>query len=664
MSLWLPRILKEFPSDVARFWIAADPDGVLLEQEVLSALRERGFEILPFEDSIAFRADFEERYRSPWDRGQEGPARALMLHFRGTRIDELPWDYLQRGRQANLSLAELFPGLSYPVIRQLDSELRPVLMDAAAEHARQPLGESATKEFLLTHIYGISPHLIVRPQDFWRELLRLHYRELALPAVLAEHVAQVVGKRAAFAGLPIADLFSQKVLTLRVVQEAWYRFLKRLGVQGTRSAESSPADYVAEVEIPFEHHDVRSHVDSMFLDGTLHPLLVDGVPRGIPEWAKVGVVQDPAALRNLVHEGVKSLMQEIPSEDSPYRDWTHFARRMAEIQSRCHSLDASRAESVKVELSGLVRQADDRLRSWVGKHYEDLPSLPAAKAPVMVHHVPRYLSMRRSAGEQKIALLVFDGLALDQWANVREGVMRRSQGYVFDENACFAWLPTLTSISRQALFSGLRPREFEKSIESTSQEPGLWVRFWQDQGLKASEVSYRKSIKRNEDLPALEEALSDPSVRVAGVVIDTVDEIVHGAVLGKRGIAKQIDDWCESGFVNRLFDMLFEKGFHVYLTADHGNVEAVGIGRPKEGVASEMRGERARVYRSEALRAETLSAIAGSYGLHIGGLPSTFLPVIASGQGAFVTAGHHAVVHGGSSVEELIVPFVKVVRVN
>lgn len=662
MSPWLDRILKEFPSDVDRFWIVADPDGVLLDQQVLSSLRERGFEILRFEDSVAFRADFEERYRSAWDRGEQGPSQAVMLHLRGTQVDALPWDYLRSARRVNLILAELFPRLNYPVLRQLGSEMLPALFDAQAEHAQQPLGESATKEFVLTHIFRTSPHLISRPEDLWGELLRLHYRELTLPPVLADYMAQILGKQLAFKQLPIAELFVEKSLALRVVQEAWYRFLSKLGVQGTRIAESAQLEYLLEVEIPFEHPDVRSLVDSMFLDGTLHPLVVDGIPGSVPYWANVGLVKNPASMRNLVHKGIGSLLRELPGLESSYRDWTHFGRRMGEIQSRFHTLDASRAESVSEEFVKLAREADDRLRAWVGKHYADLPSLPVAKGPVMVHHVPRFLSIRRDAGEAKIALLVFDGLALDQWVNVREGVLRRSQGYVFDENACFAWLPTLTSVSRQALFSGLRPREFADSIDSTSQEPGLWARFWQDQGLKSNEIFYRKSIKRIEDLPSLEEALSDQAIKAAAVVVDTVDEIVHGAVLGKRGIAKQIDDWCESAFVNRLFDMLLERGFHIYLTADHGNVEAIGLGRPNQGLASEMRGERVRVYRSDALLAETLGANAGSYSLEIPGLPANYLPLFARDRGAFVPAGERSVVHGGASVEELIVPFIKVSR--
>ena len=52
MSDWIDRILIEFPADMSRLWIAADPDDVLLNEQVLASLRERGFELLPFEDSV------------------------------------------------------------------------------------------------------------------------------------------------------------------------------------------------------------------------------------------------------------------------------------------------------------------------------------------------------------------------------------------------------------------------------------------------------------------------------------------------------------------------------------------------------------------------------------------------------------------------------------
>lgn len=164
--------MKEFPSDLARLWIVADPDDVLLESQVLSGLRELGFDVLPFEDNVAFRAEYEERYRTAWDRGEAGPSRTLILHLRGTNLDDLPWDYLRHARKVSLGLAELFPKPGYAVVRQLGSEMLPALFKAQARHAHQSLGEAATKEFILTHLFRISSHLIMRPEDFWRELLR------------------------------------------------------------------------------------------------------------------------------------------------------------------------------------------------------------------------------------------------------------------------------------------------------------------------------------------------------------------------------------------------------------------------------------------------------------------------------------------------------------
>lgn len=664
MSAWVQRILKEFTADLARLWIAADPDDVLLDERVLAGLRDRGFELLPYDDPIVFRAEYEDRYRSAWDGGLPAPSQALVMHFRGSNVGELPWDYVSGARPVSLSLADLFPKLSYSVVRQLEGGQRESLFDAHAKHAAQSLGDSASKEFILTHIYKLSPHLISGPGDLWKALLGLHYRDQALPGPLADHVAGILAEDHAFQGLPLRELFASKTFMLRMVQDAWYRFLTDRGVTGTRVAEPSAPDFCGRVEIPFESPDVRGLVDSMFLDGLLHPLMVEGLPESVPEWARVGIVQDPLALRNLVAKGIKDIRNALPVLESSYRDWVNTSRKYGELLARFHLLDSIHADGLKADLLDLQAAADQTLLDWMRKHYSDLPSLPVAKGPVMVHHIPRYLAMRRGDGEARIALLVFDGLAIDQWVLIREWLARQAPELACDESGCLAWVPTLTSVSRQAIFSGLKPRDFEDSIGTTAAESAQWSHFWQDQGLKANEILYRKAIRHVEQLDGLEAELGNPTVKMAGIVVDTVDEVIHGAVLGKRGVASQIETWCELGFVDRLFGFLLSHGYHVYVTADHGNVDAVGQGRPKQGVAAETRGERVRTYGSEALAAESQVACLGSYRLNVAGLPSGYLPLFAGGRSAFLLEGERSVVHGGISLEELMVPFVKITKLN
>lgn len=658
MSIWADRILREFPADLSRFWIALDPDGLLLDETILLGLRERDFEVLPFEDSVSFRTEYEERYRFAWDVGDEGAAKALILQWRGADINSLPWDYIRSARQVSLRLADLFPNLNYGVVRKLDAEHHEWLFQAYQKHATQLLGEGATKDFILTHIFRLSPYLLNRPEDFWREALRLHYRGTGLPRLFADHVATVL-RDTSLGSLPISELLASKSFMVHAIQESWARFVSQYNVQtDAGDGDLEPVEGRA-FPVPFDHPDVRVIIDTMFLEGVLQPIEASIRPTHLPDWIRVGLLDNPRALSHLVSEGAKRIATSLPSDGASHRDWVEAARRLGELIYRFNELKAADADVLQQQLQNLQRDADARLKDWVLQHFADLPSLPVAKAPVMVHHVPRYLAMRRGSGEDRIALLVFDGLALDQWAQIREHLTTKLPEFSADEGGCFAWLPTLTSISRQALFSGLKPREFQGSIDTTAQEPSLWTKFWQENGLRKPEVVYQKGLKRSEQLASLEDVLSKPTTKVAGLVVDMVDEIVHGAMLGKRGIAGQIREWCDTGFIEKLFLVLGKHGYHIYLTADHGNVDAEGIGRLSQGVVSEMKGERVRAYRSEDLAASVPSEI-DAFLFRGSGLPSDFLPVYATDRGAFVPKGNMIVAHGGMAIEELIVPFVKI----
>ena len=135
-------------------------------------------------------------------------------------------------------------------------------------------------------------------------------------------------------------------------------------------------------------------------------------------------------------------------------------------------------------------------------------------------------------------------------------------------------------------------------------------------------------------------------------VVDMIDEIVHGATLGSA--ASPAD--CRVRHRLRDAVYLLPSTYRIYLTADHGNVEAEGIGRLSQGVVSELRGERVRTYRSDALAALVPKDI-DAFRLDLAGLPPDFLPLYAGARGAFVSQGERIVAHGGISVEELIVPF-------
>nr|MDA8218372.1 BREX-3 system phosphatase PglZ [Dehalococcoidales bacterium] len=312
-------------------------------------------------------------------------------------------------------------------------------------------------------------------------------------------------------------------------------------------------------------------------------------------------------------------------------------------------------------ISSLQAQVDTGFTAWLLRRYAGLVNLPPVP-PVMLHHLPRFLC--REVGNDrnaKIALLVVDGLAMDQWLVVRDALALRQPGMRFREQAVFAWIPSLTSVSRQATFAGKAPIFFPNSIQTTDKEPVLWTQFWSDQGFTPNEIVYAKGLSDG-NLKTLSEALSHPKARVAGLVIDTVDKIMHGMEMGTAGMHNQVRQWALQPYLSMLLALLLDRGFRVYLTSDHGNIEAEGCGRPAEGAVADLRGERVRVYPDTALRGKVKERFSAALEWDPVGLPDDYLALFAPSRQAFVQEKQHVVSHGGISVEELIVPLVQIER--
>src|SRR3990170_3687033 len=91
MANWRDTILKNFKPKISRLTLVADPDGLLTEEGMLSAIRDRGFDLMPFDDAIAFRFAYESQYRSQWDKGQNTDL-VVVLRSAEQQMNKLPFD--------------------------------------------------------------------------------------------------------------------------------------------------------------------------------------------------------------------------------------------------------------------------------------------------------------------------------------------------------------------------------------------------------------------------------------------------------------------------------------------------------------------------------------------------------------------------------------------
>src|SRR5258708_3244904 len=83
--------------------------------------------------------------------------------------------------------------------------------------------------------------------------------------------------------------------------------------------------------------------------------------------------------------------------------------------------------------------------------------------------------------------------------------------------------------------------------------------------------------------------------------------------------------------------------FRALIRTDHGNVEASGCGRPKEGVLAEVRGERVRIFSGAVLRHSVALRFSDVLEWSSIGLPQDYLPLLAPSRKAFIPAGSRTV---------------------
>ena len=675
MSNWRDQILREFTPKVSRLTLVADPDEILLEEGVLEGIRERGFELIPFEDHVAFRYAYESKFRSRWDRGEQTDLVVVLRSGEGD-LGSLPYDLLQAGRLLFFNLGKIFPNLSYPVLTALDRGDLDALYEAQKRHAPGVLGDNATKEFILRHVFEIAPELIRKPSDLLRVLLRRHYREQRIPEILDERFLQVLRQNDGFEDWPLDTIIPDREAFFTFLQERWTVFLDRSARQkdadvceseevylpAEASAQADGLEYSGPQDLPFGHDDIRVYIDSLFLEGLLQAVPHDQAGSLSKTWLAIGIRTDEQADRTRRVDGLLDTMASaIPTENTRHDDWFHFAKTWAELVALTLESDVVLSEPSRRKMGTLQTQVDTALVAWLQKRYAGLINLPPVP-PVMLHHIPRFLARYiGDAKEHKAAFILVDGLSLDQWIILRKALVEQRPSYHLRENAVFAWLPTITSVSRQAAFSGKPPIYFPNSIHATNKDPSLWMQFWADQGLTQQEVAYANGLGGG-TLSSVEELITRPKRRVVGLVVDMVDKIMHGMELGTAGMHNQVRQWAGKPFMANLIDLLLDNGFRIFLSSDHGNIEAVGCGRPAEGSVADLRGERVRIYSDSLLRSQIKSRFPDALEWPPIGLPEDYLPLLAPSRSAFVRKNKRLVGHGGISLEELVVPLVQIER--
>ncbi|WP_094228435.1 BREX-3 system phosphatase PglZ [Methanolobus psychrotolerans] len=654
---WRDIILREFIPNVSKLTIVSDPDDLLTEERLSVELKNRSFDLIDFNDPVEFRYAYESGYRSLWDQGIQ-TKQGVILRLHNSELDDLPNDLLKAGRTLSLNLGAIFPNLSYSVIEKLDRSFLDELYDAQIKYSPNKLGDNATKDFILLHVFEIAANLINNDVELLRTLLRIHYNKVKIPPVLCNRLVQLLKDNNHFHDWPLDTIVSDDGAFFAFLQERWPFFLDILvhGNQIIKETSAYNLKYTGPITLPFDHEDIRIYVDNLFVEGKLIPVQKTDISIESNPWIISGISKthdtDPKLRINSL---IDILEKTLHASEFRYSEWIDFAMKWAELRALIHTTDQKEKLEKFNQISDLV---NTNFTNWLISHYASLINLPPTN-PAMLHHVPRCMARElESDGDIKLALVVVDGLSLDQWVTVKKVLHEKDPDLVVRESATFAWIPTLTSVSRQAVFSGRPPIYYPKSINTTNNESNLWRQFWEEIGISRLEIGYRRSLGDGNVSEILDEILNIDQTKIIGLVVDKVDKIMHGMQLGAPGMHNQIRQWCKEGFLSSLIEYLLDHDYQVWLTSDHGNIECSGKGSPSEGAIAETRGERVRVYPTPELRDSVAKTLPFAVKWNPIGLPPAYFPLVAQGSDAFVKEGEVIVGHGGISIEEVIVPLV------
>lgn len=522
---------------------------------------------------------------------------------------DLPWDIEQRS---------LVVTVSWPVHagwRDLIRELHPRLADLVVELAGQG-GTDRVISTLLRDGFGVALPAPT-PGDELSAVTRLR-TDSTVPDALWSRVRPLLRG-------PLARALAESPPDLAMLQDAWNGWLRNGGDAPYASTLAGAAPAVV----------------LLVTAGLLQP--APKTAAELPEWVSLGAAApDPA-------EHLQQLLAHPPLVATPSSaaEWVATAAWWGDVRAAlCEVTTPSERVTAAWEL---WHQLDDAFGAWLRAEYGLLLTRQAV-LPLTVNQIADFLWRRVTGDDRRVLLVVMDGMAFAQWSLLR----RELSIDVVTATGCFAMCPTLTSVSRQAIFAGSWPADFADSLWTTAREEPRWFSFWKEAGLAASDVAWLSTHGRDaSDVPRL------PPARAVGLVVVAVDDLLHGSdVNGDAQVSAGVRTWVRFGFLHTLIQEATTQGLEVWITADHGNVEAVASGRIMEGLRVDHAGTRARIYDSAALR-DTARAdgIAWDPPGHPGG-GKAFL--FAPGRTGYHSGGIK-VAHGGLSFDEVIVPFAQVV---
>ena len=314
-----------------------------------------------------------------------------------------------------------------------------------------------------------------------------------------------------------------------------------------------------------------------------------------------------------------------------YRKWFRIAEGKARIDvlSSLHSIDFDTSK-----LNALFSD-------YVLKEYGKLSVELSEDTPVLVSRAMEYMSEH----SRRFIVVVMDGMSEFDWRILAKSF--RDVPYM--KSSVFAMIPTITSVSRQCLLSNKYPRQLRNPWSQVHEKAEF-----KDAALRLGFADFQIGYGRGYDFEF------PNSVQCGAIIINDVDNLVHGQIQGREGMASDLTIMVKQGKLASMVKRFLSQQYDVFITADHGNTLRTGIGRlVGTGVETETKSHCMLVLHDYAEKEQI------KYKYNLIDFPKYFLPkeyeyLICNNGDSLDILGTKVMTHGGISLDECIVPFVRI----
>ena len=611
MSNWIDKYKKLVISSHKQHIIIADQDSLFEYEELQQAFENDGFKLITCKTALAVRLSFELQVRESTDK---------YLIIAPSNYFPLPDIEMLVHFQA-LGLTKLFPNLDAKAIKGLSFNALCLLSNIKPY---EELSHDKTLKFLLENLYNVDFDTLTNSKAKERilnALITVLLEKNGINEPLTKFLSTIT--KPYFPALVTKGL--TKINLVNFIQEQWHSFVDK-----------------GNSELDFNESLLNKSLGYLFAFEYLKPVQVS--PKKYESFAKplkIGIFVDQQGHNDNELEGlIEYLKQQLEIIEDIADQWFKIIQIMANAKLKYL---LSENEELKGNYQRIENSFNIRFQRFVDNTYGSLFSLSGVRKPVVVSRILEHINAKPA---KKKALLVIDGMNYWQWNILGKALSNADIN--FTSNASLAFIPTITAWSRQAIFKGDKP---DLSADN-SKEAKLFETYWLRQGVPSFQIDFKKFSVND---PIAIESIT-PDTTILGLVCNDLDDIMHGSILGNGQLKTSTEQWIVKSKIVNTISALKTKGFQIYITADHGSIEATGLKNLtlKDKLGALSRGKRHLHFTNETLLDSFMEL---NTSIEVG---KKGLSLYLKKQEAFTTENSQVITHGGSHLWEVIVPFISI----